>query len=87
VPAIAAWKAAQAKAKAKAKPRTDADAENHIDADCGDDTSTDTGQTVGDSPTTKPKETGQPSPSPDDRLEPSRQTYNPKERRQGATPQ
>jgi len=52
-----------------AETSTDTDAENHINTDCGDDISTDTGQTVADSPTAKRKETGQPSPSPDDRLE------------------
>jgi len=55
---IAAWKAAQGTAKANAKPATDTYSENHIDADCGDHISTDPGQTVGDSPTTKQNETG-----------------------------
>jgi hypothetical protein len=35
---------------------------------------------MGDSPTTKPKETGRPSPSPDSRLERGRQTPHPKQR-------
>ena len=86
-PPIAACKAAQAKAKAKTRTGTDTDSENHIDGDGGDDISTDTGQTVRDSPTTKAEEIGQPSPSPDDRLELSRQTYNPKERQECTTPQ
>jgi len=68
----AVWNAAQANAKAKAEPRNDTDAENRIDDVNGDDISTDTGPTVGDSPTTKPEETSQPSVSPDNRLELSR---------------
>jgi len=79
-PAIAAKKAVKSKPKAKTEPSTDTEAENHIDADGSDDISTDTGQTVGDSPTKKPEDTGRHSTSPDDRLEVSRQMFNCKER-------
>jgi hypothetical protein len=42
---------------------------------------------MGDGPTTKPKQAGQPRPSTDDRFEHGRQTPNPQERRNCATPQ
>ena len=65
----------------------DTDAENHIGAERGDVSSTDTDQMMGDGPTTQPKDAGQPSPGPNDRLEHGRQTATPKERRECATHQ
>jgi len=72
--------AAHAKAKAKAESSTDTDTETCIKANSGADISTDTdmGQMVGDRPTMEPKETGQPSLSPDHRLDLGRQMPNPK---------
>jgi hypothetical protein len=68
---------------------TDTASESHIGAKTGNDISadTDTDQTRGDSPSTKPKAAGQQRPSTDDRLEHGRQTPNPQERRGCATPQ
>jgi len=55
----------------KTNPDTDADTDDEscISPNSGDYMSADTDQTIGDSPTTKPKEIGQPSPSPGNRLE------------------
>jgi len=77
-PTTAAWKTAQIEAKPKVEPstNTDTDTEAHIDAN---DSSADTEQTMGASPTTKPKEIGQPSPSCDIRLELGRQSPDLKE--------
>jgi hypothetical protein len=83
VPIPAAWKAAQinAGAESETKPQpkaepsnstetnTDSNAESHIDDERGDNISADTVQMMGDGPTTKSKESGQPSYSPDNRLE------------------
>jgi hypothetical protein len=66
---------------------TDTDAESHIGTKTGDDISALTYQTMGASPTTKPKEAGQPSTSHDDMIEHGRQAPNAKGRQQCATPQ
>ena len=98
-PTVAARKAAQINANAKTKPnpkakpstcsetRTDTDTENHTGGERGDIISTDTNQTMGDDPTTNLKDGGQPSPSPYGRLVHGRQTPDPKQRQQCATPQ
>jgi hypothetical protein len=101
VPTAAAWKAAQINANAETKTgpnpkaetstRTetsaDTDAKNHNGAKRGNVRSADTDQMMGDGPTTKPNDAGQPSPGPDKTLEHGRQTPNPKENREYATPQ
>jgi hypothetical protein len=67
----------------KAEPSThtgtyiETNTNSHIGGEWGADISTDTDQTMGESPTTKPKDAGQPSPSPNDRLKHGRQTPNP----------
>jgi hypothetical protein len=66
---------------------TNTGAKGHIDGDRGDGTSADNDQKIRDGLTTKPKEPGQPSPSPHTRLEHGRQTPNLEERRECATPQ
>jgi len=60
----------------------DTDAERRIGAKRAGDISvdTDTDQTMGDGPTTKPKEAGKRKPSTNDRLEHGRQMPNPQER-------
>ena len=59
-PTTAAWEAAESEAQTKAEPSTDTntDAENYIDTDSGDDITPNTDQMKGDTPTTKPIETG-----------------------------
>jgi len=89
VPTTAEWRAAQIETKTEAEPSTDTntDAENDIDAETGDHISANTNQMMGDNPTTKPKETGHPCPSPNKKLELGRPTRDAQETQEPVIPQ